>query len=78
MPAEVTPATRETSTGSEAQGADASQAGTGATADSPAPAWAKRLRRRQAMFQGATLAAHTLRSADHHGGSAHISLEDRS
>jgi len=43
-----------------------------------APAWANRMRRRQAMIQGATLAARTLRSADHHGGSAHISLEDRS
>ena len=49
-----------------------------APAEAPAPAWAKQLRRRQAMVQGATLAAHTLRSADHHGGSAHISLEDRS
>ena len=47
-------------------------------AQAAAPAWAKQLRRRQAMVQGATLAAHTLRSADHHGGSAHISLEDRS
>jgi type IV secretion system protein TrbL len=47
-------------------------------APSPTPAWAKRLRRRQAMLQGATMAGHTLRSADHHGGSAHISLEDRS
>ena len=46
--------------------------------ETSAPAWAKQLRRRQAMVQGATLAAHTLRSADHHGGSAHISLEDRS
>lgn len=51
---------------------------TASPAASPTPAWAKRLRRRQAMFQGATMAAHTLRSADHHGGSAHISLEDRS
>lgn len=49
-----------------------------APAEAAAPAWAKQLRRRQAMVQGATLAAHTLRSADHHGGSAHISLEDRS
>lgn len=49
-----------------------------APAEAPAPAWAKQLRRRQAMIQGATLAAHTLRAADHHGGSAHISLEDRS
>ena len=49
-----------------------------AAAEAPTPAWAKRLRRRQSMFQGATMAAHTLRAADHHGGSAHISLEDRS
>ncbi len=49
-----------------------------AVVQASAPAWAKQLRRRQAMVQGATLAAHTLRSADHHGGSAHISLEDRS
>jgi type IV secretion system protein TrbL len=52
--------------------------GAPAAPQAPAPAWAKQLRRRQAMVQGATLAAHTLRSADHHGGSAHISLEDRS
>ena len=71
--------------------AGASEASPGATADAispstpaatpeqvPAPAWAGRLRRRQAMIQGATLAAQTLRSSDHHGGSAHISLEDRS
>lgn len=55
------------------------ESGTAPTvAQAPTPDWAKRLRRRQAMVQGATLAAHTLRSADHHGGSAHISLEDRS
>ncbi len=45
---------------------------------SGAPAWAKSLRRRQTMTQGAMLTAHTLRSADHGGGAAHISLEDRS
>lgn len=42
------------------------------------PAWAKRLRRQQMMMQGATLAANSLRSSDHGGGSAHINLEDRS
>lgn len=42
------------------------------------PDWARSLRRRQTMTQGAMLTAHTLRSADHGGGSAHISLEDRS
>lgn len=44
----------------------------------PAPAWARQLRRRQAMMQGATIAAHSLRSSDHGGGSAQVSLEDRS
>lgn len=43
-----------------------------------APAWAQSLRRRHTMTQGAMLTAHTLRSADHGGGAAHISLEDRS
>lgn len=45
---------------------------------SPSPAWAQRLRRQQMLMQGATLAANSLRSSDHGGGSAHISLEDRS
>jgi len=46
--------------------------------EAPAPAWATRLRRRQAVMQGATLAANTLRSSDSGGGAAQISLEDRS
>ena len=64
--------------GSSAPEALAPESGTApAASQAPTPDWAKRLRRRQTMVQGATLAAHTLRSADHHGGSAHISLEDR-
>lgn len=51
---------------------------TGSAPSSGAPAWAQALRRRQAMTQGVALTAHTLRSADHGGGAAHISLEDRS
>ena len=43
-----------------------------------APAWAKALRRRQMVQQGTMLAAHSLRSSDHGGGAAYISLEDRS
>jgi len=79
--------TASTDAGSAASGSESEAAAerqTGVATDAPAgpqasaPAWAKQLRRRQAMVQGATLAAHTLRSADHHGGSAHISLEDRS
>jgi type IV secretion system protein TrbL len=30
------------------------------------------------MMQGATIAAHSLRSSDHGGGATHVSLEDRS
>jgi len=66
----------ESSTALEAQGGEPAVAAPPTQAS--APAWAKQLRRRQAMIQGATLAAHTLRSSDHHGGSAHVSLEDRS
>ena len=62
--------------------APAGEASAGAPApsgdSSGAPAWARSLRRRQTMAQGVMLTAHTLRSADHGGGAAHISLEDRS
>lgn len=47
------------------------------TADT-SPAWAKRLRRQQLAMQGLRMAANSLRSADHGGGSVHINLEDRS
>jgi len=66
-----------------ATGAAPEATATAAPAPSPAPAaaseaptWAKRLRRRQQVMQGATLAANTLRGADS-GGAAHISLEDK-
>ena len=59
-------------------GAPGGGAPAGASGSAGAPAWARALRRRQTIAQGARLAAHTLRSADHGGGSAHISLEDRS
>ena len=62
-------------------GGDIAPASTGAgavPADTPAPAWARRLRRQQMITQGATLAAHSLRAADHGGGATHVSLEDRS
>ncbi len=55
------------------QGGGTAPSGGGGT-----PAWAQRLRRRQTMSQGLSNAAHALRSADHGGGAAHISLEDRS
>jgi len=53
-----------------------SGSGGGAAAASGAPAWAKRLRRQQAMTQGATMAAHSLRAADSGGGATHVSLSE--
>ena len=43
-----------------------------------APDWAQRLQRRQRLAQGASTAAHVLRSADHGGGGASPSLRDSS
>lgn len=48
----------------------------GAPAASSAPGWARRLQQRQAVTQGATMAAHSLRAADSGGGATHISLSE--
>ena len=52
----------------------------GAAASSPAaegpPAWARRMRRGQAMSHGVTLAAHAIRSGDGHGGGSSINLSE--
>jgi type IV secretion system protein TrbL len=47
-------------------------------APSAAPAWATRLQRNQRIAQGATTAAHVVRSGDHGGGGASPSLRDDS
>ena len=60
-----------------APGSGSGGAGGGAApAASGAPAWAKRLRRQQAMTQGASMAAHSLRAADSGGGATHVSLSE--
>jgi type IV secretion system protein TrbL len=42
------------------------------------PAWARKLRRQQAMSHGASAAVHAIRSGDHGGGSTSVDLkEDR-
>ncbi len=64
--------------GSHEGGAQGGEEPAGSGGGAGAPAWARALRRRQTMAHGARLAAHTLRSADHGGGAAQISLEDRS
>ncbi|CAN7697284.1 P-type conjugative transfer protein TrbL [Mesorhizobium sp. LjRoot246] len=45
----------------------------GSVAGSP-PAWAARMKRGQAMSHGASMAAHSVRSGDHGGGSMNVSL----
>ncbi|MER8640076.1 P-type conjugative transfer protein TrbL [Mesorhizobium sp. M0998] len=47
---------------------------TGASADSP-PAWAKRMKRSQAMSHGASIAAHSVHSSNDGGGSMNVSLD---
>lgn len=61
--------TRGTVGGTEAAGSAAE-----ASAASSVPAWAQRMRRSQSIHQGATTAAHVLRSGDSHGGGHSIDL----
>jgi type IV secretion system protein TrbL len=54
----------------------------GGSAAAPAgngpPAWAKRMKRQQSLHHGLATAAHALRSGDHGGGGASVSLSERS
>jgi type IV secretion system protein TrbL len=54
----------------------------GGPAPSPAndgpPAWARRMKRQQSLHHGLATAAHALRSGDHGGGGASVSLSERS
>ncbi|TSE12247.1 P-type conjugative transfer protein TrbL [Mesorhizobium intechi] len=64
-----------TATGGEQPAAAAS--GRASTTESGAgspPAWANRMKRGQAMSHGAGMAAHSVRSGDHGGGSMNVSL----
>ncbi len=54
-------------------GGGASEAAPSAAADGP-PAWARRLKRSQALSHGVTAAAHAVRSGDSHGGGSSINL----
>ena len=55
------------------QAAGASPAGASGTESGP-PGWAQRMRRNQAIHQGATAAANALRSGDSHGGGHSVDL----
>jgi type IV secretion system protein TrbL len=51
-------------------------AGSNPAASSGPPAWARKLRRQQMMSHGVSVAAHTLRSGDHGGGSLSVDLKE--
>jgi type IV secretion system protein TrbL len=64
-------------TAAAARGGSSTIGTMGAAATQPAsspPAWAQRMKRRQAMSHGATATAHAVRSGDSHGGGTSISL----
>lgn len=54
-------------------GASAAEAAPSQAADGP-PAWARRMKRSQALSHGLTAAAHAVRSGDSHGGGSSINL----
>ncbi len=54
-------------------GASASESAPSSAAEGP-PAWARRMKRSQALSHGVTAAAHAVRSGDSHGGGSSINL----
>jgi type IV secretion system protein TrbL len=61
--------------GSVLSGKAFSSAGAGSPASGGPPAWARRLRREQAISHGVSTAVHTIRSGDHGGGSTSVDLK---
>ncbi|MCK9540481.1 MAG: P-type conjugative transfer protein TrbL [Novosphingobium sp.] len=51
-------------------GVSSASTGSDSTATDGPPAWAKAMRQRQTITQGATMASHTLKGGDSHGGGA--------
>jgi type IV secretion system protein TrbL len=56
-------------------GGDADAASSSATSDG-APAWARRMKRSQALTHGVQAAAHAVRSGDAHGGGSSVNLSE--
>jgi type IV secretion system protein TrbL len=56
-------------------GDSASEAAPSSAADGP-PAWARRMKRSQALSHGVTAAAHAVRSGDSHGGGSSVNLSE--
>jgi type IV secretion system protein TrbL len=64
--------------GASAASEEAAGGTSSSEAPARAPAWARRLQRKQRLSQGASTAAHTVRSADHGGSGASPNLHDSS
>ncbi|TQX89484.1 P-type conjugative transfer protein TrbL [Rhizobium sp. rho-13.1] len=56
-------------------GGSASEPAQSSAADGP-PAWARRMKRSQALSHGVTAAAHAVRSGDSHGGGSSVNLSE--
>lgn len=63
--------------GPTAAGPTETGAGTASSSSGP-PSWVKAMKHRQAMTQGATMAAHTLKGGDSHGGGNGPDVSDKS
>ncbi len=63
-------------TGAVAPSLSGSAAERPVSSSTEAPAWARRLKNRQGVTHGLSLAAHALRSGDSHGGGASINLSE--
>lgn len=60
--------------GQAVSGGDTPASDTGSASDTAVPAWARRMRRGQALARGAQTAAHAVRSGDSHGGGHSVDL----
>jgi type IV secretion system protein TrbL len=63
-------------TGGTITGGATTEGGTAASSSSAPPAWAKAMKRSQAINHGASAAAHAVRSGDSHGGGTSINLSE--
>ena len=63
-------------TGGTITGGATTEGGAAASSSSAPPAWAKAMKRSQAINHGASAAAHAVRSGDSHGGGTSINLSE--
>ncbi len=59
------------------EGASASETAAAASAPDSPPAWAKAMKQRQTVTHGASVATHTLKGGDSHGGGAGPDISEK-